>query len=102
MNPSLLFVAGAALLTIAVLAVLLPPLWRDLSTRGAALLLALALPLVAASVYAARGQPQAWEASARAPAADDLDAMATKMLKQFEAGARATGKVAPPLDLPKP
>ncbi len=102
MNASLLFVAGAAALTLAVLAVLLPPLWRDLSSRGAALLLALTLPVIGAAFYASRGQPEAWEAVARAPAADDLDGMASRMLKQFEAGARASGKVAPPLDLPKP
>ena len=58
--------------------------------------------MAAASVYAARGQPQAWDAAARAPAADDnLEAMAEKMLKQFEAGARASGKAAPALDLPQ-
>lgn len=103
MNASLVFVASAGLMVFAVLAVLLPPLWRDLSTRGAALLIAAVLPMAAASVYAARGQPGAWDASARAPApGDNLEAMAEKMLRQFEAGARSSGKVAPPLDLPKP
>jgi hypothetical protein len=90
MSPSLLFVVGAAALIFLVLAVLLPPLWRELSSRGIALVLAVTLPLLAAGVYAARGQPEAWEAAARAPAREDLDAMATRMLQRFEAGARAT------------
>lgn len=93
MNSSLIFVLGAGALTAGVLAVLLPPLWRDLSSRGAALVLAAGIPLLAASLYAARGQPQAWEASARAPVApagEDLEALAGQMLQRFEAGARAT------------
>jgi hypothetical protein len=90
MNPSLLFVIGAAALIVGVLAVLLPPLWRELSSRGIALLLGVTLPILAAGVYAARGQPQAWEAAARTPAPEDLDAMAGRMLQRFEAGARAT------------
>ena len=89
MNSSLLFVGGAAALIFVVLAVLLPPLWRELSSRGIALVLAVALPLLAAGVYAARGQPQAWEAASRTPAPEDLDAMAARMLQRFEAGARA-------------
>ena len=90
MNPSLLFVMGAAALIFGVLAVLLPPLWRDLSSRGVALVLGVTLPMLAAGVYAARGQPQAWEAAARTPAPEDLDAMAARMMQRFEAGARAT------------
>ncbi len=90
MTPQLMFVLGAAALTLGVLAVLLPPLWRNLSSRAAALVLAMGLPLLAASLYALHGQPQAWEASARAPApADTLDAQASQMLQKFEAGAQA-------------
>lgn len=108
MNSSLIFVLGAGALTVGVLAVLLPPLWRDLSSRGAALVMAVGIPLLAASLYAARGQPQAWEAAARAPAppaGDDLEAMASQMLQRFEAGARATmakGVAPPPLTPPSP
>jgi hypothetical protein len=52
MNPKLIFVLAAAALTVGALAVLLPPLWRNLSSRATALLLAMGLPLLAASLYA--------------------------------------------------
>lgn len=89
MNPKLIFVLAAAALTVGALAVLLPPLWRNLSSRATALVLAMTLPLLAAGLYARYGQPEAWEASARAPApADTLDAQAAQMLQKFEAGAQ--------------
>lgn len=82
----LTFTLLAALLTAAVLALLLPPLWRGGSGRRAAWALGVGLPLLAASLYLAKGQPGAWEAQARQPAGPDLDAMATQMLRQLEAG----------------
>lgn len=82
----LTFTAVAALLTAAVLAVLLPPLWRGGSGRRASLVLGVGLPLVALSLYAAKGQPQAWAVETRQSAPDNLDAMATQMLRRLEAG----------------